>query len=100
MEAEATMNGLWFNFAFLGSIVLYFAAIWFVNNIGHKRKIITSLRDTAPERDEQHSLTRYADAHYPREGDTVPGLRRRRVGPPSYEDVQTTLREVNERRGH
>lgn len=59
------MNGLWFNFAFLGCIVLYFAAIWFVNNIGHKRKIITSLRDPAPERDEQHSLTR---AHYPREG--------------------------------
>ena len=34
------MSGLWFNFAFLGCIGLYFFLIWAVTRIGHKRKII------------------------------------------------------------
>lgn len=39
--------------------------------IGRKRKIITShLLDPAPEIHNNHSLTRYANAHYPREGNT------------------------------
>jgi hypothetical protein len=46
------MNGLWFNFAFLGCIGLYFFLIWAIEHIGRKHKIID-------KPSEDHSKYRY-----------------------------------------